>query len=116
MLTPYQEALLESYLRLPWTLLPGFREAEGYHTLRVAELPSVLGVGETESELEASFWEAMRSVITSYLLDGEAIPLPHGIELPRTDRHRLARLIGRDSRPAAQLGETGSLSGQRQRA
>lgn len=116
MLTPHQEALLESYLRLPWTLLPGRREAEGYYTLRVAELPSVLGVGETESELQASFWEAMRSVLTSYLLDGEEIPLPSGVALPRPGRRRFARLIARDSRPVEQNGETGSLSGQLQRA
>lgn len=79
-------ALLDAYLRLPWTLQLERDEADGVSILRVAELPSVLAAGETEAELDEFFWDALETTLIDYLADGEPIPLP-----PNTPRPEVAR-------------------------
>lgn len=85
MLSNEQQALLRRYLLMPWTLVPGSDEDSPY-TLRVAEIPAVLGVGNSEKEVEQSFWEAMRSVLSSYIEDGEVLPKPRGVPETRLVR------------------------------
>jgi len=74
---------LDRFLRVPWTLLKSFNHDEGYHVVRVKELPEVLATGRDDAELGAEFWNALRSALTSYLLDGEPIPMPAGYKEPR---------------------------------
>lgn len=83
-LTQEQSTQFDIYLRMPWTLLPSKNEEDGYHVLRVKELPEVLATGRDETELAADFWESMRAALRARLVDGEAIPLPLGYKPVRS--------------------------------
>jgi predicted RNase H-like HicB family nuclease len=64
-------------LRLPWTVAPE-TTPEGDRLLRVAEIPSAVGNGDTDAELEQDFWEALRASLEAYLHFGDPLPLPAG--------------------------------------
>lgn len=74
-------AKLDYVLRLPWTFV---REVtpEGDTVLRVAEVPSAVGSGETDAELEADAWELFRASLEAYLNFGDAVPLPEEVRPP----------------------------------
>ena len=74
-------ARLNYLLRLPWTFV---RETtpEGDTLLRVAEIPSAVGTGETDPDLEADVWASLRASLEAYLHFGDPIPLPRGAHLP----------------------------------
>lgn len=70
--------------RLPWTIVPGVGDADGERTLRVQELPSVVGSGLSDGELESEFWDSMKATLAGLLHFGDPIPLP-----PRARQRRL---------------------------
>lgn len=76
-MTQAHEADLQRLLRLPWTIL---REVtpEGDVLLRVKEIPSAVGSGETEEELVADLWESLSESLHAYLHFGDSVPLPRG--------------------------------------
>lgn len=73
MLTPEQKA--ERLLRLPWTVTSEPADDPGEFIVRVAELPGMIVVGSAE-EIDAEFWDALRTTILCYLEAGEDVPLP----------------------------------------
>ena len=72
---------LDYLLRLPWTFVREITP-EGDTVLRVAEVPSAVGTGGTDTELEADAWASLRASLESYLHFGDPIPLPPGSDLP----------------------------------
>lgn len=69
---------LQRLLRLPWTVL---REEtpEGDVVLRVKEIPSAVGSGDTDEERVADLWESLTASLRAYLHFGDTIPLPAGV-------------------------------------
>lgn len=76
-----QQTKLSYLLRLPWTFVRE-RTPEGDTILRVREIPSAVGTGETSAELEADVWGSLRASLEAYLHFGDPIPLPLGVRLP----------------------------------
>lgn len=72
------EAELRRLLFLPWTIVPEVTP-EGDRLLRVLEVPSAVGHGETDEELERDLWESLKESLKAYLHFGDPIPLPSGI-------------------------------------
>lgn len=72
---------LEYLLRLPWTFV---REVspEGDKLLRVSQIPSAVGTGDTDIELETDAWASLKASLESYIHFGDPIPLPAGVVLP----------------------------------
>lgn len=72
------EDRLDYLLRLPWTIV---REVatDGELLLRVAEIPSAVGNGDSLAELEGDMWESLRASLEAYVQFDDAIPLPPGI-------------------------------------
>lgn len=68
---------LNDYLRLPWTIVRTEHDDDGeYAALEVLELPGFVAAGRTDEELEAAFWDALRSHLSSYLDEGRTPPMP----------------------------------------
>lgn len=104
---------LTHLLRLPWTFM---REAtpEGDTILRVREIPSAVGVGDTDAELEADVWASLRASLEAYLEFGDPVPLPAGVKLPWQGSRRpqqAPRIIVRKSIRYASSAETASAAG-----
>jgi hypothetical protein len=76
-----EEAKLAYLLRLPWTFV---REStpEGDTVLRVAQIPSAVGTGTSDAELEEDMWASLRASLEAYLHFGDPIPVPPGTALP----------------------------------
>ncbi len=72
---------LDYLLRLPWTFV---REVtpDGDCILRIAEIPSAVGTGDTDAALEADTWASLRASLEAYLHFGDPLPLPKGTVLP----------------------------------
>lgn len=89
---------LESLLRLPWTICSE-TTPEGDRLLRVAEIPSAVGSGTEDEELEYDLWESLRASLAAYLHFADPIPLPDGCDLPwleadrRTDAPKVAPIV-----------------------
>jgi len=82
------EQKLESLLRLPWTIVSEV-SPEGDRLLRVGEIPSAVGTGVEDLEMESDLWESLRASLASYLHFDDPIPLPEGEVLPwSTDSRR----------------------------
>ena len=82
------ESELQRLLRLPWTIIRDITP-EGDVVLRVKEIPSAVGSGDTQDALEADLWESLTESLRAYLHFGDEIPLPHGasksfLEVPST--------------------------------
>jgi hypothetical protein len=69
------EQKLNYLMKLPWTIVPD-TTPEGDRLLRVAELPSVVGCGATNDDLERDFWASLETALRSYLHFGDQLPLP----------------------------------------
>lgn len=80
-------------LRLPWTFV---REVapEGDVLLRVKEIPSVVGTGTTDAELEADLWASLEAALAAFLHFGDPVPMPEGCEL-MYEAHREERITVR---------------------
>lgn len=78
------ELELRRLLTLPWTVL---REEtpDGDTVLRVKEVPSATGSGETDEEREQDLWDSLTESLRAYLHFGDAVPVP-------SDSPRLVRL------------------------
>lgn len=70
-----EEQKLDYLLVLPWTIYSE-RSPEGERLLRVRELPSVIGSGDTEEEMEQDFWDSLEATLRSYLHFDDEVPLP----------------------------------------
>jgi predicted RNase H-like HicB family nuclease len=78
--TPEQK--LDALMKLPWTVVSGRNEEDGYYVARVAELEGVLATGATLKELGRDLWESLRSGLACRLEFDDDIPLPAGIRAP----------------------------------
>lgn len=78
---------IESLLRLPWTI-SSETSPEGDRLLRVTEIPSAVGSGTDDLEVEADLWESLRASLVAYLHFDDPIPLPDGCVLPWSIAHR----------------------------
>jgi hypothetical protein len=76
-----KEQQLEALLRLPWSI---DRETtmEGDVVLRVREVPSAIGTGESDPAREEDLWESLRESLRAYLHFGDTPPLPPKARLP----------------------------------
>ncbi len=74
---------IQFLLGLPWNIYAE-TSVDGERLLRVRELPSVIGSGDTDDEIERDFWDSLEATLRSYLHFGDELPLPAlpGIELP----------------------------------
>ena len=72
---------IEGLLRLPWTICP-YTSLEGDRLLRVAEVPSAVGSGTDDTEIEQDLWESLRASLAACLHFNDPIPLPDGCSLP----------------------------------
>ena len=88
--------------RTPWTIVSE-RSPEGDLLLRVAEIPSAVGSGETEEAAAADLWESLTESLRAYLHFGDEIPLPKVVKaLPWLSAEpRPALVIG--MRPNAEM-------------
>jgi predicted RNase H-like HicB family nuclease len=75
---PKVESELRRLLFLPWTIVPEV-SPEGDRLLRVLEVPSAVGHGETDEELERDLWDSLEESLKAYLYFGDPIPLPTGV-------------------------------------
>ena len=69
---------LQRLLRLPWTILSE-TSPEGDLLLRVKEIPSAVGCGETEAAAIADLWEALAESLRTHLHFGDPVPVPVGV-------------------------------------
>lgn len=76
-----EQRKLEYLMALPWTIY-GEVSAEGERLLRVRELPSVIGSGGSDEEIERDFWDSLEATLASYLHFGDELPLPLQLKLP----------------------------------
>ena len=84
-MTRSEDQQIEHLMRLPWTIVPE-TTPEGDRLLRIAEIPSAVGTGETPQEIEADLWQALRESLRAYLHYKDQIPLPTGIRGPWLQR------------------------------
>ena len=75
--SPHDPAL-RRLLALPWTIVPE-TTPEGDRLLRVREIPSAVGHGATDAELERDLWDSLRESLLAYLHFGDAVPQPHPV-------------------------------------
>lgn len=72
------EPELQRLLRLPWTILSE-TSPEGDLLLRVKEIPSAVGSGDTEAAAIADLWEALTESLRAHLHFGDPVPVPTGV-------------------------------------
>ena len=72
---------LDLLLTLPWHQVSEVTP-EGDRLLRVREVPSATGSGDTAEQLEADLRESLRESLRAYLHFGDPLPLPAGCALP----------------------------------
>lgn len=66
---------IDRLLALPWTIVAE-TTPEGDRLLRVREIPSAIGHGETDDELTRDLRESLESSLRAYLHFGDPIPKP----------------------------------------
>lgn len=76
-MTERTDETLQRLLWLPWTVL---REVtpDGDVLLRVKEIPSAVGSGDSDEERVADLWEALTASLRALLHFGDPVPLPEG--------------------------------------
>lgn len=69
---------IQRLMHSPWTVL---REVtpEGDILLRVKEIPSAVGSGESDEERVQDLWESLSESLRALLHFGDAIPFPQGV-------------------------------------
>ena len=77
-MTQQIEQDIQRLMHLPWTIM---REVtpEGDVLLRVKEIPSAVGGGDTDAERIADLWESLSESLRAFVHFGDAIPLPDGV-------------------------------------
>lgn len=102
------EQQLDYLMCLPWTLVIE-TTPEGDRLLRVREIPSAVGCGTTDAELESDFWESLREALRAYLHFGDEVPQP--------ERLRGRQMLGarpvavREKSPELESVQTGAVAG-----
>ena len=77
-MTQHVDPELQRLLRLPWTVLSE-TSPEGERLLRVKEIPSAVGCGETDGEAITDLWAALTASLRAYLHFGDPVPVPTGV-------------------------------------
>ena len=72
------DAELRRLLYLPWTIVPE-TTPEGDRVLRVLEVPSAVGHGLSDKELEMDLWASLEESLRAFLHFGDPVPVPKGI-------------------------------------
>lgn len=69
---------LQRLLHLPWTVV---REVtpEGDVLLRVKEIPSAVGSGDSDADRVADLWESLSESLRALLHFGDPVPFPDGV-------------------------------------
>ena len=75
------EQKLDLLLALPWQRVSEVTP-EGDRLLRVVEVPSAVGAGETGEQAESDLRDSLRESLRAYLHFGDALPLPKGSTMP----------------------------------
>lgn len=73
-----REKQIEFLLALPWTV-QAETTPEGDRLLRIAEIPSAVGSGETDDDLAADLWDSLRASLEAFLHFADTVPLPAGV-------------------------------------
>lgn len=73
-----EQRKLKYLLVLPWTIYTE-QTPEGDRLVRVRELPSVIGSGSNDEEIEQDFWDSLEATLRSYLHFDDDLPLPFGM-------------------------------------
>lgn len=68
---------LQRLLALPWTIVSEMTP-EGDRILRVREIPSAIGTGGTDEEIERDLMESLEASLRAYLHFGDDVPVPDG--------------------------------------
>lgn len=77
-MTQQNEKDLQRLLRLPWTVIRDVTP-EGDVLLRVREIPSAVGSGESDEECVADLWESLAESLRALIHFGDPVPLPDGV-------------------------------------
>lgn len=74
----HTEQDIQRLMHLPWTIL---REVtpEGDVLLRVKEIPSAVGSGDSDEERIEDLWESLSESLRALLHFGDPVPLPEGV-------------------------------------
>jgi hypothetical protein len=78
--TPQQK--LMALMRLPWSVRVKQDDVRGSFTAQVAEIPEVMGTGNSMKELGKSLWVSLADNLERRLKRGDMVPLPPGKKLP----------------------------------
>lgn len=70
---------IQRLLRLPWTIIRDVTP-EGDVLLRVKEIPSAVGSGDSDEARIADLWESLSESLRAFLHFGDAVPLPDGAQ------------------------------------
>jgi len=70
-----QEVELQRLLQLPW-MVRAETTPEGDRLLRVVEIPSAVGLGDTDEARERDLWVSLEASLRAYLHFGDPVPLP----------------------------------------
>lgn len=70
---------IQRLLHLPWTIVRDVTP-EGDVLLRVKEIPSAVGAGDSDETRIADLWESLSESLRAYLYFGDTVPLPDGAQ------------------------------------
>lgn len=101
---------LQGLLRLPWTIISE-TTPEGDLLLRVKEIPSAVGCGETEPAAIADLWEALTESLRAHLHFGDPVPVPTGVPTQWSQVGSAERPPQWTFLPVGQSARTGGNSG-----
>lgn len=69
---------IQRLLHLPWTIVKE-TTPEGDALLRVKEIPSAVGCGESDDERIKDLWESLTESLRAYVHFGDPVPMPSGV-------------------------------------
>lgn len=77
-MSQHVEQDIQRLMHLPWTIL---REVtpEGDVLLRVKEIPSAVGSGDSDEQRVEDLWESLSESLRALLHFGDPVPLPDGV-------------------------------------
>jgi hypothetical protein len=105
-----QEFELQRLLQLPWTVLAE-TTPEGDRLLRVVEIPSAVGSGDTDEARERDLWAALEASLRAYLHFGDPVPVPERQVAPlfAASSSRVPGLTTLRAEPTTTFGRVGAL-------
>ena len=78
-MTQQIEQDIQRLLHLPWTIIRDVTP-EGDVLLRVKEIPSAVGSGDSDEERIAELWQSLSESLRALLHFGDTVPLPDGLQ------------------------------------